>query len=68
MSVQVTFCREGDAQSQGLDAFLINEPIPAASMDETTAVEASALGYDDWISFLQDQTQIMLQQRFGLQS
>ena len=66
--MQVTFCREGDARSADMDAFLINEPIPTASMDETTAVEASSLGYDDWIKFLQDQAQVMLQQRLGLRT
>ena len=59
--LQVTYCRDGDAQSAAIDAFLINEPIQAAYMDETTAVEASALGYDDWVKFLQDQAQVMLQ-------
>jgi hypothetical protein len=60
--VQVTFCREGDAQSAALDAYLINEPMHPTSIDDTTAVEASSLGYDVWIKYLQDQTYLALQQ------
>ena len=50
---QVVFCREGDAEAKEMREFLINEPIPKARLDEDVAVEASMLGYDEWLHHLQ---------------
>lgn len=52
-AVQVVFCREGDAQAQEMQQFLINEPIPRARLAEDVAVEASMLRYSDWLHHLQ---------------
>eukprot|EP00892_Ulva_mutabilis_P001550 jgi/Ulvmu1/11396/UM075_0058.1 len=50
---EVVFCREGDAQAAEMQAYLINEPIPKARLDEDEAVEASMLRYEDWLHHLQ---------------
>lgn len=47
------FCRQGDAEAEQLEGYLINEPIPRARLYEDVAVEASMLRYDDWLRHLQ---------------
>lgn len=63
--MQVTFCRQDDPEAAQLDDYLINEPLQKAALDETDAVEASTLGYEDWLAFMQDEVAQKLNRALG---
>jgi hypothetical protein len=64
--LQVTFCREADAEAARLNKYLINEPLLKAALDEAEATEANTLGYEDWLAFVQDEVARKLNRTSGV--
>ena len=46
----MVYCREGDEAARRLEAFLIDEPAFAATLDDSPAGEAARLGFAGWLS------------------